>query len=50
MHSNQQAPAILACRTGDSFLKRAVISDLLIVFPPDCFQEFKKYITPASFA
>src|SRR6266436_3990288 len=36
MQSNQQAPAILAWRTGDSFLKRAVISDSLIVVPP-CF-------------
>src|SRR6266576_5495137 len=34
MQSNQQAPAILACSTGDSSLKRAVISDLLIVAPP----------------
>src|SRR6267378_4354542 len=33
MQSNQQAPAILACRTGDSSLKRAVISDSLIVGP-----------------
>src|SRR5712691_8013991 len=35
MQSNQQAPAILAWRTGDSFLKRAVSSDSLIVVPPD---------------
>src|SRR6266851_4719023 len=35
MQSNQQAPAILAWRTGDSFLKRAVSSDSLIAVPPD---------------
>src|SRR6267378_4514145 len=35
MQSDQQAPAILACRTGDSSLKRAVISDSLIVVSPD---------------
>ncbi len=35
MHSNQQAPAILACSAGDSCLKRVVISDLLIVVTPD---------------
>src|SRR5437016_11322199 len=34
MQSNQQAPAILACRTGDSLLKRAVISDLVTIVPP----------------
>src|SRR5438132_4585537 len=34
MQSNQQEPAILACSSGDSSLKRAVISDLLIVVSP----------------
>src|SRR6266496_5053583 len=43
MQSNQQAPAILACSTGDSFLKLAVISDLLIVVSPDSYAAIKVF-------
>src|SRR3989442_1282484 len=43
MQSNQQVPAILACRTGDSCLKRIVISDLLIVVPPYSYAAIKVF-------
>jgi hypothetical protein len=47
MQSNHKAPAILACRTGDSFLKRAVISDLLIVVPSNSPLERTNDSSPA---